>query len=105
MSISRLNFDIVLTKELDMTDKEKLNILKGCFIDVVWMAIRYAHGRQTYAPSTVRRAVKQFESVFPDWKPKLDNTIKPKTLGKKDSLNFHSDSLLDLFKTRSYNGK
>jgi hypothetical protein len=37
-----------------MTDKEKIAILKHCYTETIWMAIRYAHGRYTYAPSMVR---------------------------------------------------
>ena len=59
-----------------MEDKEKL---KKCFEDIAWMAIRYAHGRHTYAPGMVRDAVKSFQEVFPDWKPKQDPTIEPPT--------------------------
>ena len=53
-----------------------LDILKEAYTEVIWMAIRYAHGRQTYAPSTVRDSIKQFQKVFPDWKPRYDKTLK-----------------------------
>ena len=53
-----------------------LDILKEAYTEVIWMAIRYAHGRQTYAPSTVRDSIKQFQKVFPDWKPRYDGTLK-----------------------------
>ena len=53
-----------------------LDILKEAYTDVIWMAIRYAHGRQTYAPSTVRDSIKNFQKVFPDWKPRYDRTLK-----------------------------
>lgn len=33
-----------------MTETQKIETLKKCFEDVVWMAVRYAHGRMTYAP-------------------------------------------------------
>ncbi|MFW6130537.1 MAG: hypothetical protein ACOC56_05070 [Atribacterota bacterium] len=83
-----------------MTDKEKIKILENCFNDTIWMAIRYAHGRQTYAPSMVRDAVNNFKKVFPDWKLKKDDTIKPPT--KEDTLpigfSLKGDYLDDLFK-------
>lgn len=60
-----------------MTETQKIEILKKCFEDVVWMAVRYADGRMTYAPHIVRDAVKQFKKVFPDWEIKEDTTIKP----------------------------
>jgi hypothetical protein len=58
-----------------MTDKEKLDIISRAFEDTIWMAIRYANGRLTYAPGMVRDAVKMYQSVHPDWKPKYDSTI------------------------------
>jgi len=60
-----------------MTNKEKIETLKSAFEDTIWMAIRYADGRSTYAPDMVRDAIKKFKLVFPDWKPKGDITIKP----------------------------
>lgn len=55
-----------------MTNEEKLS---RAFEDVIWMAIRYAHGRHTYAPGMVRDAVRLFQSVHPNWTPKKDITI------------------------------
>jgi len=46
-----------------MTDKQKIEKLKNVFEETIWMAIRYADGRHTYAPSKVRDAVKQFQMV------------------------------------------
>ena len=53
-----------------------LEILKEAYTEVIWMAIRYAHGRRSCAPSTVRDSIKQFQKVFPDWKPRYDGTLK-----------------------------
>ncbi|HEY9701609.1 MAG TPA: hypothetical protein V6C58_04145 [Allocoleopsis sp.] len=78
-----------------MTDKEKLKVVQNCYNDIVWMAIRYAHGRMTYAPSMVRHSIKQFKKVFPDWEVGEDKTIKP-----PDTLNImglKDDYLNDLF--------
>jgi hypothetical protein len=58
-----------------MTDKEKLDIISRAFEDTIWMAIRYANGRRSYSPGMVRDAVKMYQSVYPDWKPKYDSTI------------------------------
>lgn len=79
-----------------MTDKQKIQVLAECFNDVIWMAIRYAHGRQTYAPHTVRDAITNFQIIFPEWKPKKDYTIKPKCC--EDS-GFIEDYLDDLFES------
>ncbi len=78
-----------------MTNKDKIDALKDSFEQTIWMAIRYAHGRSTYAPSMVRDAINQFKEVFPGWKPKHDITIKPPE--KLGSCEFRSDYLDDLF--------
>jgi len=49
--------------------------IKGVITDILWMAIRYADGRHTYAPSTVRRAVKVIKEVYPDFKITEDITL------------------------------
>ena len=55
---------------------KEIDILKKAYEDVIWMAIRYANGRATYAPSMVRDSVKEFQKVFPGWKPRYDLTLK-----------------------------
>lgn len=82
-----------------MTDNQKIEILKKCFEDVVWMAIRYAHGRMTYAHYMVRDAVKEFKKVFPDWEMKPDITIKPPD--EMMDIQIRSDFLDDLFVTKN----
>jgi hypothetical protein len=82
-----------------MTDKEKIQTLKHCFEETIWMAIRYAHGRRTFAPSTVRDAIRDFKKVFPEWEVKNDITIKPPTYDEVGGLSFRSDYLDDLFKS------
>tara|TARA_S200002703_G_scaffold4693_2_gene5826 strand:+ start:21871 stop:22128 length:258 start_codon:yes stop_codon:yes gene_type:complete len=59
-----------------MTKDEKIKKLQHAFTETIWMAMRYANGRPTYAPSMVRDAIKEFQEVFPDWKPKADPTLK-----------------------------
>ena len=80
-----------------MTDKQKIELLKSCFNDTIWMAIRYAHGRHTYAPSMVRDAIDNFKKIFPDWNLKEDNTIEPPDEVSIDSFSLRSDYLDDLF--------
>jgi hypothetical protein len=71
--------------------------LRGAIEDILWMAIRYADGRHTYAPSMVRRAVKVFEEVYPDFKIKEDLTIEPPTEDDlKRGSSFIDDYLYDL---------
>jgi hypothetical protein len=79
-----------------MTNKEKIEILRVCFDDVIWMAIRYAHGRHTYAPESVRQAIRSYQEVFPNWKPKYDITIDPPEEGEIGGFRFRSDYLDDL---------
>ena len=80
-----------------MKDKEKIQILSNCFNEVIWMAIRYADGRHTYAPSTVRDAIKDYQKVFPEWKPKFDHTVEKPTSDMISGTSFQSDYLYDLF--------
>ena len=82
-----------------MNDKEKIEKLKKAFEETIWMAIRYADGRSTYAPLTVRNAIKDFQSVFPDWKPSQDRTIEPPKKEDLGGMNFESDYLYDIFIT------
>lgn len=80
-----------------MTDKKKIELLKQVFQDTIWMAIRYANGRHTFAPTTVRNAIADFKKIFPDWRPKQDNTIKAPNKDFIRNINFESDYLHDLF--------
>lgn len=80
-----------------MTDKEKIEILKQCFEEIIWMAIRYAHGRRTYSAEIVRDVVRNFQEVFPDWKPKQDITINSPTEEDLVGMGFEQDYLNDLF--------
>jgi len=81
-----------------MTDKEKIEKLSYAFEETIWMAIRYANGRSTYAPSAIRDAIGQYQMVFPDWKPRYDMTIRvPKKEDLKKCGNFESDFLHDIF--------
>jgi len=76
--------------------KDKITTLTECFELVIWMAIRYADGRHTYAPGDVRHAIKMFQSVYPSWKPQTDITIKKPNLTDEPELFYESDYLWDL---------
>lgn len=65
------------------SDREKVI---SCFDDIAWMAIRYAHGRQTYAPTVVRSAILRFREMFPEWSLKEDRTIEDIPDRPRDSL-------------------
>jgi hypothetical protein len=81
-----------------MTDKEKIKKLNKAFDDVIWMAIRYADGRHTYAPSMVRDAIASYKTVNPDWKPKEDQAIEPP---KEVKIAFCGDYLYDIVNENS----
>ena len=83
--------------QIQMTDKEKIQTLEKCFTETIWMAIRYAHGRQTFAPRMVRDAVNDFKKVFPDWEPKSDIVIKPPEDDEVGGFKIREDWLDDLF--------
>ena len=80
-----------------MTKDKKIEALKHCFEEVIWMAIRYAHGRHTYAPGMVRDAVIKYKEIFPDFVLKEDIVVKPPDDSKLDAFNQRSDYLDDLF--------
>lgn len=80
-----------------MTKDKKIEVLKHCFEEVIWMAIRYAHGRNTYAPDMVRDAVTKYKEVFPDFVLKDDIVIKPPDENELGSYKLRSDYLDDLF--------
>jgi hypothetical protein len=79
-----------------MTDKQKIETLKHSFEEVIWMAIRYADGRSTYAPTMVRDAIRDFQKVFPDWKPTKDDVIRKPNKDEIGGIAFKSDYLWDL---------
>jgi hypothetical protein len=80
-----------------MTKDKQIEMLSNCFNEVIWMAIRYADGRHTFAPSTVRDVIRDFKKVHPEWKPKHDITIKKPTEDMIGGISFESDYLWDLF--------
>lgn len=87
-------------KKIIAKDKQ-IAILSHCFEEVIWMAIRYADGRHTYAPSTVRDAIKDFQKVHPNWRPKPDSVIKKPTEDMIGGISFESDYLWDLVQFKS----
>jgi hypothetical protein len=76
--------------------KETITTLTRCFESVIWMAIRYANGRHTYAPDEVRNAIKMFQKVHPSWKPQADITIKKPNLSDLPEFFNEKDYLWDL---------
>ena len=82
-----------------MNAKKKLELMREAFDDVIWMAIRYAHGRHTYAPDIVREAITKVKEIFPDFELKKDDTIEsPKEYELYSYYISRKDWLDDLFK-------
>lgn len=71
--------------------------LQTAIEDILWMAARYAHGRHTYAPSTVRESVEVFKDVFLEFKIKQDHVIEPPTDDEINGMSFRTDYLHDIF--------
>lgn len=65
--------------------------------NILWQAIRYAHGRSTYAPSMVRSAINALKGLYPDFKLKPDDTIKSPKKDFMDDMRLREDYLDDLF--------
>lgn len=80
-----------------MTDKQKIKILKQCFEETIWMAIRYADGRHTFAPFTVRTEIQNFKKVFPDFELRFDKTIEKPSEEMLKGIALPTDYLYDLF--------
>ncbi len=76
---------------------ENEKILLGVIEDTLWMAIRYAHGRNTYAPDMVRMAVKRLKVAYPDFKLGKDATIEAPALETIQGSVLRTDYLDDLF--------
>lgn len=78
--------------------KEKilLNIIQN---DILWMAIRYAHGRHTYAPSIIRNVVGKLKEMYPDFNLKNDKTIHPPE--EISGTGIRSDWLDNLFENKN----
>jgi len=71
--------DALYVIQMFKTEKKKLREIIN---DILWMAIRYAHGRHTYAPDMIREAIVKIKSVFPDFELREDTTIEPPTKGE-----------------------
>ena len=73
--------------------------LRECIEAILPFAIRYAHGRHTYAPGVVREVVQTLRELFPDFRLKPDPVIKPpEDWMLKQPLVQRDDYLDDLFK-------
>lgn len=62
-------------KIIERLKKDK-KTLKEIIDDTLWMAIRYAHGRHTYAPSIIRSSVKTLKKLYPKFKLRRDIMIE-----------------------------
>ncbi len=78
--------------------EQKNKILKEIIRDLIWMAVRYAHGRHTYAPHVVRDAMNKFKKLYPNYIFR-DVTIKAPEHGLK-RMGLRGDYLDDLLDDR-----
>ena len=72
-------------------------VLWGVIKDIMYMAIRYAHGRHTYAPSIIREDVKLLKQIRSDFKLKYDDVIQPPKEDEIKTPAIREDWLDDLF--------
>lgn len=93
-----------INKKLQKENEElrmKLEILKKVIDDTFYMAIRYAHGRHTFAPTIIRDSLRELKKVFPNFQLRHDDTIKPPTEDElKQHIAVRDDWLDDLFKKK-----
>ena len=88
--------DALYVIQMFKTEKKKL---REVIEDTFWMAIRYAHGRHTYAPDIIREAIVKIKQVFPDFQLKEDKTLEPPSENELyPSYVIRKDWLDDLFK-------
>lgn len=72
--------------------------LKQCLQNIFWMARRYANGRHTTVPSTVRMWYRILKTKYPDIKIERDEVIAEdaqKQRGLKSGFDLPSDWLDD----------
>ena len=74
--------------------------LQTAIEDILWMAARYAHGRHTYAPSTVRESVEVFKDVFSNFNIKQDRVIESPADHEINGMSFRTDYLHDIFNNK-----
>lgn len=82
--------------ESPTTVKAERDALREAFDDIVIWAARYAHGRATPAPGSVRRAVAVRKQYDPTWAPPGRAGLEP-LLALPDGLSLQSDDLTDVF--------
>jgi hypothetical protein len=84
---------VVLSISMNRNEKNLKQIIK----DILWMAIRYAHGRHTMAPLSIRLTVDSLKKMYPEEKfIKKDITIEPPKDKDIGGMSFRKDYLDDL---------
>jgi len=81
-------------KELE----KEVEVLKYIVRNTLWMSMRYAHGRHTYAPGIIRECVSLLKNLYPNEQFLLpDRTIEsPSSEELKNPMALRSDWLDDL---------
>lgn len=70
--------------------------LENMVAKLFFWARRYAHGRQTYLPDTIRRIYKTIQEKYPSIHIPRDETIKPPTPNTGAYMHFRDDYLDDI---------
>ena len=72
--------------------------LKEIIKDILWMAVRYADARHTYAPGIIRDVVRELKKMYPNEHfLKRDDTLeKPNEKDLKEPFSLEEDYLYDL---------
>lgn len=82
-----------------MVTKKDMKEMCDAFDEILWMSIRYAHGRHTFASTIVRDACK-VRAKHGELTIRSDHTLEERP-GPKDrwGVDLESDYLFDLFET------
>jgi len=84
-------------KKIKKLERE-IEVLKYIIKNTLWMSVRYAHGRHTYAPGIIRECVSLLKNLYPNEQFLLpDRTIEPPSPEElKNPMALRSDWLDDL---------
>lgn len=78
----------------DVSSSNALQDFEYMVTELFWMARRYAHGRHTFSPGTVRDIYHMLKTKYPHIIIEHDVTIEPPT-GNMEGMSFRDDYLDD----------
>jgi len=78
--------------------EKEVEVLKYIIKNILWMSVRYSHGRHTYAPGIIRECVSLLKNLYPNEQfLQPDRTIEPPSPEElKNPMALRSDWLDDL---------